>query len=414
MNQSKLLIGTSFALLSLSLTPVITEPADAGTMVNLTVVANQLDNPRGIAFDSSGSLYVTEAGRGGNSLSIPGPSPSLELAFGTSGALTRVQNGIQEQVIVGLPSLAFNPVGNPLPPSGSNGPTIGPHDLVFDQNGDLLLLFGYSSQPQFRANLGNLGADLGQAVKYGLDHSGVWQKQPGFSADLANYEATNNPDGRGTFSNPYTIEPLGNGNYLVVDSGANALFELDGTGTLNLITTFNPRQVGAFTTESVPTSVVVGPDGAYYVGELTGFPYPEGGARVYRVVPGQAPQIYADGFTQILGLTFDNAGNLYVLEYAVQSQVVPNNNLFGSLIRIAADGSRTTVIDADGTLVAPTHIALGPEGKLYVANKGVFAGQGEVIRVDIQYVFEPTSRVAVLIFGVAALAWRLRCDRIVK
>lgn len=145
MNQPKLLLGTSLALLSLSLSPVITEPAAAGTIVNRTVVASQLDNPRGMAFDASGALYVTEAGRGGNSLTIPGPVPNLEMAFGTSGAITRVRNGIQERVIVGLPSLAFNPVGNPLPPSGSNGPTIGAHDLTFDQDGNLLLLFGYSS-----------------------------------------------------------------------------------------------------------------------------------------------------------------------------------------------------------------------------------------------------------------------------
>jgi hypothetical protein len=36
--------------------------------------------------------------------------------------------------------------------------------------------------------------------------------------------------------------------------------------------------------QAVPTSVAVAPDGAYYVGQLTGFPFPVGGARVFRVV----------------------------------------------------------------------------------------------------------------------------------
>jgi hypothetical protein len=36
--------------------------------------------------------------------------------------------------------------------------------------------------------------------------------------------------------------------------------------------------------------VVVGPDGAYYVSQLTGFPFPVGAANVYRVVPGSAPR----------------------------------------------------------------------------------------------------------------------------
>ncbi len=117
------------------------------------------------------------------------------------------------------------------------------------------------------------------------------------------------------------------------------------------------------------------------------------------------------GFTQILGLTFDNADNLYVLEYAVKSQATPNNNLFGSLIRIAPNGSRTTIIGADGTLIAPTHIALGPEGKLYVANKGIFAGQGEVISLDIKDVPEPNFSLSMIIFGAAGLAWQLRRHR---
>ena len=35
--------------------------------------------------------------------------------------------------------------------------------------------------------------------------------------------------------------------------------------------------------QSVPTSIVKGPDGAYYVGELTGFPFQVGAARVWRL-----------------------------------------------------------------------------------------------------------------------------------
>jgi hypothetical protein len=38
--------------------------------------------------------------------------------------------------------------------------------------------------------------------------------------------------------------------------------------------------------EAVPTAVAVGPDGAYYVSELTGFPFSKGAARIWRVAPG--------------------------------------------------------------------------------------------------------------------------------
>jgi hypothetical protein len=62
--------------------------------------------------------------------------------------------------------------------------------------------------------------------------------------------------------------------------------------------------------------VAVGPDGAYYVGQLTGFPFPVGGARVFRVVPGHRPQVFARGFTNIIDIAFDRHGRLHVLEIA--------------------------------------------------------------------------------------------------
>ena len=43
-----------------------------------------------------------------------------------------------------------------------------------------------------------------------------------------------------------------------------------------------------------------GPYGAYYVGELTGVPFAVGAARVYRVVPGKAPQVFLEGFAVII------------------------------------------------------------------------------------------------------------------
>ncbi|MCM4079709.1 ScyD/ScyE family protein [Actinoplanes sp. TRM88002] len=65
----------------------------------------------------------------------------------------------------------------------------------------------------------------------------------------------------------------------------------------------------------VPTAVAQGPDGALYVGELTGYPFPPGRARVWRVVPGRPPEVYAGGFTAVTDLAWGPDG-LYVLELA--------------------------------------------------------------------------------------------------
>jgi hypothetical protein len=48
----------------------------------------------------------------------------------------------------------------------------------------------------------------------------------------------------------------------------------------------------------------------YYVGQLTGFPFPPGGANVWRVKPGHDPQVFKGGFTNIIDIAFDKRGRL--------------------------------------------------------------------------------------------------------
>jgi sugar lactone lactonase YvrE len=129
----------------------------------------------------------------------------------------------------------------------------------------------------------------------------------------------------------------------------------------------------------VPTSVVRGPDGAYYVGQLTGFPFPTGGASVWRIAPGQAPTEYAKGFTTISDLAFGRDGTLYVLQLASATLIGPPTP--GALIRVPKRGPRTEI--APGTLQSPTGLALD-ERYAYVSNKGDQAGAGEVLRIPLR------------------------------
>jgi sugar lactone lactonase YvrE len=130
--------------------------------------------------------------------------------------------------------------------------------------------------------------------------------------------------------------------------------------------------------DSVPTAVALGPDGAYYVGELTGVPFPAGAANIYRVVPGQAPAVAYTGFTTILDLTFGPDGSLYVLEHSTGSLGPPFFQLPGRLLKIAPDGTRTTVVSG---LTRPGSVVVGPDGALYVSNRSISIGTGEVLRI---------------------------------
>ncbi len=75
--------------------------------------------------------------------------------------------------------------------------------------------------------------------------------------------------------------------------------------------------------QPVATSVAIGPDGAYYVGELKGFPAPTGESRVWRIEPGSRNvrcgeskkcTVVLDGFTSIIDLAFGPDGRLNVAQ----------------------------------------------------------------------------------------------------
>src|SRR5262249_7160536 len=126
-------------------------------------------------------------------------------------------------------------------------------------------------------------------------------------------------------------------------------------------------------TDPVPTSVVRGPDGAYYVSQLTGFPFEAGDASVWRIVPGRGPTVYASGLTNLTDLAFGPDGSLYAVEIASAGLLM---GPIGALKRITPGGSRhETVI---GGLFAPYAVAFG-RGGAYLSTCAVCTGGGQVV-----------------------------------
>ncbi|MBM2622642.1 ScyD/ScyE family protein [Actinoplanes sp. LDG1-06] len=122
----------------------------------------------------------------------------------------------------------------------------------------------------------------------------------------------------------------------------------------------------------VPTAVTLGPDGAFYVGELTGFPFPPGRARVWRVVPGRPPEVYAGGFTAVVDLAW-GPGGLYVLEIAKNGLL--SGDRTGALLRVGGGGRHETVATAG--LTAPSGLTIR-DGVAYVTTCGDCPGEGSV------------------------------------
>jgi hypothetical protein len=369
-----------------------------------------LDSPRGLAFGPEGALYVTEAGRGAvgpDNLSIAnpetdprcytGPQGGIQ-CYGPTGAISRSWRGVQTRVATGLPSTALA--------DGTRG--TGPTDISLAHG--LYVTIGWENDPTRRAEVPLIPELAGFASLVHVAASGKWK----FVADIGAYEAANNPDGRLTDTgvphldtNPYGLIEFPGG-HLMTDAGGNALLKVRSDGHISLLAVFQsrgstpprpsfaPLRVPPFPAiaDAVPTSVVLGPDGAYYVSELTGVPFVDTRANVYRVVPGDAPQMFLlqdaclTGFKMILDMAFDDDGNLYLLQHStgatggtapgVLIRVTPDKDQSGACTQYQA-GTRTMVL---GGLTRPTSVAIGPDGAIYVTNNGTSMGGGEVLRIE--------------------------------
>lgn len=354
------------ALLAAAILAAAVLPAGgAGAAGHVRMVAEGLDNPRGLAFAPNGALYVAEAGRGGDGPCAESPEGGEDVCLGDTGAITRIDRKGQARVVTGLPSLA----------DSSGGGAIGPHDVSFHGHGNATVSIGLGQHPPARDELGPDAAMLGTIRR--LQPNG----KTSHIADLVEHERTD-PDGAGADSNPYGLMQTQRTRY-VTDAGGNTLVEVDKKGGMSTVAVFPPRMVpapwgGMMPMQAVPTAVAQGPDGALYVGQLTGFPFPHGEARVFRVAADGTVETAADGFTNIIDVAFGPDGSLYVLE--ISHAGLLSGSLGGALHRIAPDGAREMLAGPE-TLFAPGGVAIGGDGAFYVTVCSVCPGGGGVLRI---------------------------------
>jgi hypothetical protein len=281
-----------------------------------------------------------------------------------------------------------------VPAPGPDRPAAtGPVDLGFSGWTGYLLVGNPGGGTETREQLGPGAGRFGKLLK--VDLHGIRAV-----ADFPRFEERNNPDQGGGVppGEPGAIDSNPNGLLVrhgaqyVTDAGGNDLLKVDHKGRISVVAVFPPRLVDApegipdlppqIPMQAVPTSVVKGPDGAFYVGQLTGFPFPVGGANVWRVVPGHRPKVFAAGFTNIIDIAFDRRGRLYVLEIATNGLLSAGENELpqGRLVRVEKNGRRTTL--AQEGLNAPGGFVLG-HGAAYITNNSILSDAGQVVKVAI-------------------------------
>ena len=251
---------------------------------------------------------------------------------------------------------------------------IGPADASV-RAGRYAVTIGLGQNPNVRGDLPRAGRLLGALLR-GKIGSG-----PHVLRNLATYEASHNPDGGVPDSNPTGLERARHGSYVVTDAGGNDLLRVGRHGRVKVLAKFPTRTVpfpfpppDTIDMDAVPTSVVRGSHGAWYVSQLTGFPFPANQARIYRVVPGHAPRIVARGLTNVTDLAWWH-GSLYAVQIAGDDGLlaVPEGELpMGSLVKIRHNGTTKTVVD---DLPAPYGVAIR-RGHAFITTCSVCPGDG--------------------------------------
>lgn len=268
------------------------------------------------------------------------------------------------------------------------------------------------------------GGDLAAGAK-------LWRVAPGGArmvADIEAFEIANDPDATaglawkdpaceavdgfsaGPQSNPFHLAVLSGRTALVADAAGNVLYAASTDGRIEVVATFTPPVAGGgasanpddwmvrFTlnegeedeadcyVQPVPTSVAIGPDGAYYVGELTGatpaLADAPGLSRIWRIDPGArnvvcpsaACQPVVSGLTSVIDVAFGPDGLLYVVEYDERgwlAALIAFDDFEGTVK--ACDVGTGGCTDVATELVLPGAITFDKRGTLWLLEANLIA-----------------------------------------
>ena len=362
------------AVVLAALFPLGAVPAQASGG-GITVVATGLNNPRGLHFGPDGQLYVAEGGLGGTTTNTVGrcqqvpPPVGPYTSSGNSASISRVdpRTGAVTRVATHLPSSQTS--------LAIGGDVSGVADVAFVGN-------------TLYAMISGAGCSHGLA---GTNNAIVRVNPDGSTTQVANLSQflMTHP-----VANPEPSVPPGDfepdGTWYGMAAKGNALYAIEPNHQeMDRIQTANghiSRVVDFSKTFIAPAdwrgpTAITRDGGSFYVGTLTPFPpVVPGNAQVFKVNPGGHFTLFAGGLTTVLGLAVDSSDRLYVLEMS-DAAGFPTPGA-GDIVRINTDGSRQTI--ASG-LDLPTAMTIGPDGNLYVSDKGFGfpPGQGEIVKVTL-------------------------------
>ncbi|HYW29517.1 MAG TPA: ScyD/ScyE family protein [Gaiellales bacterium] len=359
------------AMLAVSATSVAARPH-----AHMTVIASGLDNPRDLAFGAGGRLFVAEAGHGGSRCIPGGEQGDTCIGFTSKIGIVNIAKHRVRTVIDGLVSLAGKDGSGATGVDGID--VLGRSSIYGIITGAPQFVPSSGFTPRFRAHV---RSQLGRLIRGSV--SGSWHTvaDVGRRSFIWTSRHKNLVPGQYPDANPYGVYAASNSQQWVVDAGANTINRIDARGRVHVVQWLpNPPS-----SDAVPTCIDRGPDGALYIGQLTGGGNAPGAASVWRFAPWQRHHRltkWATGLTAVTGCGFSR-GRFYAVELSTLGldNAAPNT---GALVRVPPHSSHPVTVL--GGLSFPGGFAAGSDGSLYFSNWSVApasTGLGSVVRVTL-------------------------------
>jgi sugar lactone lactonase YvrE len=353
------------AMAALCMSLVLAAASSAATVT--TVVPGGLDNPRALSFDWKGDLFVAEAGHGsepaGSFCPVKGPTGETECVGFTSGVSKIEPGGTPHRVLTGKVSIADEHGGGA---TGVDGVSVHEGALFAVETGSPDIV-----PPTFK----------GEAAEEAKEQLGALFEGPRIVANVGHFDfrwsgehkslvEEETPEGkRSQFpdANPYAVLATDSGEW-VIDAASNTLDWVSRRGEVKVVEFFpNPPL-----RDAVPTCVSRGPDGALYVGELTGVGNGPGKSVVWRVEQGEEPQVWATGLTAVTGCGWDADGEFYAVEFSTLGWETFKPET-GALVQVPPHS--TSPVTVVSKLSFPNGFA-SREDSVYVSNWSVAPAKG--------------------------------------
>lgn len=332
-------------ILVIALTALAMVIVPAVAQDGMTVIAENLNEPRQLFYDSDGTLYITEAGIAGD-VDATGVFGN-PLKIGLSASVTVVSpEGEQTVLIGGLPSIE------------AGGPYYGAHGVYVDDTTIWVVTGEAPQENSYDAE----AYPFNMLIGFDKETLEITQK-----VDLFAAAAPLNPNvpNRG---NPVDIAVADDGTVYIPLAGCNCVESwTEADGVQVAASWMDPND------NPVPTTVAIGPDGDLYVGFLMGFPWPTRGARIERWSNGELVETYG-GLTTVTDILVTDDGTIYAVEHGLTGE----GYVAGRVVTVSSDGITPVMVG----LTEPYGLAMDADGNLVVSvGSASGAGMGQVIAV---------------------------------